>query len=400
VALYSPELHESLTPEPWSAQRARAAMASVVADADSGYDDASLWPPADPWDDWGGAASPPLTALSTGAAGAAWGLDALRRRGHAETRLDLARVAARALEEWRAAPDTPERFEPPVATHASLMMGETGPLLAACKLATSIDTGDALHARVLANHDNETNELYAGAPGTMVAARAMLDWTGDTRWAEAWRASAGVLLARRHADGFWTYPPYGKGIGASHGIGTNARILVAGGDLLPDDVRERLPRETAAALAATAVVEDGLANWPMAVGDDLVPWDGQIRVQWCHGAAGVVESAGAWLDEELLRAGAQLVWEAGPPSLDKGTGICHGTAGSGYALLRVFERTGDELWLDRARRFAMHVAWQVEHLRTRRGRGRVTLWTGDVGAALFLAACLDGDARLPIVDVV
>jgi len=40
---------------------------------------------------------------------------------------------------------------------------------------------------------------------------------------------------------------------------------------------------------------------------------------------------------------------AGAPNDEKGAGICHGTAGNGYALLKTFERTGDELWLERAR---------------------------------------------------
>jgi hypothetical protein len=33
------------------------------------------------------------------------------------------------------------------------------------------------------------------------------------------------------------------------------------------------------------------------------------------------------------------------------------------------------------------------------GRRRYSLFTGDVGTALFAAACLDADARFPIVDV-
>jgi hypothetical protein len=48
----------------------------------------------------------------------------------------------------------------------------------------------------------------------------------------------------------------------------------------------------------------------------------------------------------------------------------------------------------------MHAAGQAERWRERRGRGRVTLWTGDVGAALLLSACLESDAALPIVDYV
>jgi hypothetical protein len=62
--------------------------------------------------------------------------------------------------------------------------------------------------------------------------------------------------------------------------------------------------------------------------------------------------------------------------------------------------TGDENWLEQARRFAVHALGQVERLRAANGRGRYSLWTGDVGTALFAAACLDLDTRYPILDIV
>ena len=80
--------------------------------------------------------------------------------------------------------------------------------------------------------------------------------------------------------------------------------------------------------------------------------------------------------------------------MEKGPGICHGTAGNGYAFLKTFERTGDEEWLLRARRFAMHALEQVE----RRGRGRYSLWTGDLGVALFAADCLEARTEYPVLE--
>ena len=91
-----------------------------------------------------------------------------------------------------------------------------------------------------------------------------------------------------------------------------------------------------------------------------------------------------------------MTWQAGP--IRKGTGLCHGTAGNGFAFLRLYELTGDETWLERARSFAMHATEQVEQHRTALGRGRYTLWTGDIGVALYLRACLDGRAEFPIID--
>ncbi len=165
MALYSAELHEPLTDEEWSPERARDAIRVIVDDADVRYDEHDLWPASDPWDDWGGTARLPLTNLSTGASGVAWGLSVLARRGHAEPRIDPRQVAVRALEAWLAEPDTPEQLEPPVTTHASLFMGETGPLLVASLLTRAAESGDALHARVVSNEHSETNELSRARRG-------------------------------------------------------------------------------------------------------------------------------------------------------------------------------------------------------------------------------------------
>ena len=93
-------------------------------------------------------------------------------------------------------------------------------------------------------------------------------------------------------------------------------------------------------------------NWPPVVGDT------QKRLQWCHGAAGIVATVGDLMPPDLMLAGAELTWQAGP--LAKGAGLCHGTAGNGYAFLKAYAVTGDELWLERARRFAVHALEQAQ----------------------------------------
>jgi hypothetical protein len=62
------------------------------------------------------------------------------------------------------------------------------------------------------------------------------------------------------------------------------------------------------------------------------------------------------------------------------------------------EDFGDELWLERARTFAMHSIEQVEYMRATHGRGRYTLWTGDVGTALYVWSCVTGTAAMPTLD--
>lgn len=79
--------------------------------------------------------------------------------------------------------------------------------------------------------------------------------------------------------------------------------------------------------------------------------------------------------------------------------MCHGTAGNGYALLKLWTRTGDPTWLSRARAFAMHAAAQVATQRAASGRARHSLWTGDIGVALYLQDCISGDSGFPTLDV-
>ena len=63
-------------------------------------------------------------------------------------------------------------------------------------------------------------------------------------------------------------------------------------------------------------------------------------------------------------------------------------------------RTGDERWLERARRFAVHALGQAERIAGASGRRRYSLFTGDVGTALFAAGYLDADTPCPIIDVI
>ena len=189
---------------------------------------------------------------------------------------------------------------------------------------------------------------------------------GDARadrsgpWLDAWNASADILWDA-WGDELWLQDLYGSPLhifGPAHGFAGNVLVLARGGAL--DQARRReLERRAVRALARHAIRADGLAQWP----PSLEPSSQEARTQWCHGAPGIVASCAtlapgdAELDE-LLLAGGELTWRAGP--LRKGASLCHGTAGNGYAFLKLFERTGDELWLERARAFAMHAVAQVE----------------------------------------
>lgn len=395
MTLFRPDAFDPLTDRAWDERWVRGEIARIVSDADHAYRPERFWP-AEEWDGW---SSPlPLKTLYVGAAGMAWALAALRDRGHAETTLDPAQIVAAALDAWRDEPGVLTGLEQPAPAHAALFHGATGILAVHWLLAPSEEIGDRLYEQIASNTANEANDLFWGAPGTMLAAHVMLERTGERRWAEAWRESADELLRRRDDEGLWTVRLHGqeaRGIGPAHGVVGNVLALRQG---LDRPEWELLARDTADLLTRVAVVEGGLANWPGRAGGSLEGSDGEIRLQWCSGAPGVVVSASDYLDEELLVAGAELVWQAGPHGDEKGASICHGTAGNGYALLKAFERSGDERWLERARRFSIHALEQAKRLQAARGRGRYSLWTGDAGVALYAADCIDAAARYPILD--
>jgi hypothetical protein len=46
----------------------------------------------------------------------------------------------------------------------------------------------------------------------------------------------------------------------------------------------------------------------------------------------------------------------------------------------------------------MHAAMQVDMMRSTHGQGRYSLWTGDLGAALYLSSCVSADAAMPTLD--
>jgi hypothetical protein len=336
----------------WDEARVRGQIAGVVADAESALE-GCVWP-AHALDDR--VTPTDQTTLYLGAAGMIW---ALRRLDSSQ---DLDALAAAALDRYR---EVPNLEEP-----ASLFAGETGLLL----LTRSDDA--RLRDLVAANERNPSWELLWGSTGTILAARAVgLD-------AEAER-SAEALVAERDPDGLWVqqFVKYGhtaRYLGPAHGFAGNVQALR--GSVADEGLRtwvENVLRHHAVWDGETTV------NWPPIIGAEC------NRVQWCHGAPGMVATLGDLMPEDLLLAGAETTWRAGP--LEKGPGLCHGTAGNGYALLKTYVLTDDEIWLERARTFALAAFDRLQR--------RYSLMTGDIGAALFAQACIDVDARFPILDL-
>ena len=385
VALFTPELHEPLRDVAWSPEQARAAIRAIVADADDRYDESGLWAPVDAWDDWGGELNLPPTVLSTGASGAAWGLDVLRRRGHAEPRTDPARVAVASVEAGAGRPTrTSGSSRRCRRTRASSWARP-----ARCSWRASWERTSTRIRCTSASSRTRPVRRTALLRLARDDGRGARDARGDRRGtvgdvvARCGRRAARPPRGRRFLDvpairqvaGRLARPRLEHQDPARGGRAARRRTL-------PRRCRRRAPRPSARRPWSPTGWRTGRSQRrrarrlrrrdPHAVGATAPPASPRRR------AASSRRSC-CWPPASSCGAPARR-------GMEKGTGICHGTAGSGFALLKVHARTQDELWLDRARRFGMHVAGQVDRWRERRGAGRTTLWTGDVGAALFLQA--------------
>ena len=389
--LHDPARHEPLIDTAWDAGRARAALAAIAADLAAAFTEDALWP-VHPLDR--GMAAPRYTCLYHGAAGVLWAQHHLAAEG-AIAPVELAPRARAVLAHHRRAPDAG-------APIPSFWVGEVGVLLATWRLDPSAVALSELRALVDANRDHPANEPFLGASGTLLAAVWLAALTEDPAWRSLADAHAEAVRARWQPDprvgcSLWIQDLYGEivdQLGAAHGLAGNVYALLR---VRRDPAVILLAAE---AVHATALERDGLVNWPQYA---LRPRRGrtEVLVQWCHGAPGMITALSPFLDDDestrLLLAGGELIWRAGP--LVKGAGLCHGTAGNGFALLELFRRTGDAQWLERARSFAMHAIAQSERMAAAYGQRRYSLYTGDAGLAIYLHACLTGRAGMPLLDV-
>jgi lanthionine synthetase-like protein len=258
--------HEPLVATEWDEARVEEAIRAIVADAEAAFD-GERWPwhPLDGEDD--GASS-----IYLGGAGIIWALHELGSTGWGDEALSF--VERRRTEPLREGQ----------TRETSYSFGELGVALVAFRLTGDVGLADRIHELVVAVHASETNEVMAGTPGSLLVAEAMLTWTGEPRWDEAWRAVAERVIAARDDDGLWTQhflgPPT-RYLGPAHGYAGNMRALVNRGDV-----------PTLADLSPYVLREDGLANWLPR--EESRP--DEIRVQWCHGAPGMIATLGDLLD--------------------------------------------------------------------------------------------------------
>jgi hypothetical protein len=399
--IYDPARHEPLKSLAWDPQRVRSVIRQIAADAEARYTPDCFWPshPLDTED----RASQTLTPLYFGAIGVIWALHYLRERGAVALERDYSTLLARLRadnQSWLA-----EGYD---SSKSAYLMGDTPALMMSyVQDLQNVALRDALERLISANVDHPSRELMWGAPGTMLAAWFLYERTRDERWANGFRASAQrlwsqLLWSQAHACHYWTQDLYGAQstyLDAVHGFVATASVLIRGRELLPAAQWQAWQECIINTISRTATWQEGQVNWRARL---LVPegYRGKFLLQFCHGAPGFVICLGDLPGEELdplLLAAGETTWSAGP--LIKGANLCHGTGGNGYAFLKLYRRSGDARWLDRARAFAMHGIAQTEAHQQQYRQGRYSLWTGDVGFAIYLCDCLQGTTAFPTLDV-
>jgi lanthionine synthetase-like protein len=389
--LYEPDRHEPLSDTAWDEAAARACIEAILGDAIERFSPGRGWP-AHPLD---GFPAEVRHDLYLGSAGT---LLALNRLAGDSALAAFREPLAEINRAWLAGVETDN--EP------GLLTAGTGILLVRAMLAGVAGVADELARHIEANSDSPVLEFMWGSPGTMTAALWLHELTGKALWAEQFRRNAGLLWERLEfveeaGCHLWVQHLYGHVapfLGAVHGLAGNAFAIIRGWSLLSPAEQSRWKERLAQSLRATATLEDGKANWPQSIGRHR-PGRRSLLLQHCHGAPGMVTCFADFTDsgiDDLLFAAGELTWQAGP--LAKGSNLCHGTAGNGYAFLKLYRRSGEARWLERARRFAMHAIQQQQRDLMAYGQNRYSLWTGDPGLAIYLANCISGAARFPAMD--
>jgi hypothetical protein len=386
--------HVALRPTPWASNEVSAAIDEIISDALAQFYPERFWP-AHPLDD----VKDGHSSVYMGAAGMIWALDYLSRVGATKTRFNFGPSLAHLLERTKA--EMPDYDD--YSDLGSLLFGDLGTALVIMRLSPSTAVADIVEMRARANTRLPVRELMWGMPGSMLACIAMDELTGEPRWRSIFEMQAERLLGdlMTSEDGpIWVQDLYGKRqkfLGPVHGYAGNMIPLLRGWGWLSDAQRDLIANAVPRTLGANAWRSEIGTSWRATVGHDKPG-----LCQHCHGAPGMVTTfanapfASPELDA-LLRDAGQFTWAAGP--LAKGSNLCHGTGGNGYAFLKLFHRTGDAVWLERARAFAMTGVAQCREAREQLGRGRYSLWTGDTGLAIYLWDCLKARPGFPTVDV-
>jgi lantibiotic modifying enzyme len=402
MALFAPARHFSLSQIDWNPHVVQQAIVAIAHKTTTQLSsEPSL--PGHPLDDQTFGSD-----LYFGKAGVLWAINHLQTVGAIDSTFDIATHLEETLAQNRQRYSTAS----PYPEQSSYLFGELPLLLLQYQRSPTADNASQILHSIHSNDSQPVRELMWGMAGSMLAAYFMHRWTHESRWQEVFRLQANLLLQAWEpvdiagkAAYLWTIDLYRskrQWLGPVHGLASNLTPLLVGRSLLSDEEFQDISNKAMATAVQTAVIEDNKANWPAVY--KSAPADQElVLVQYCHGAPGMVTALATLpigINEQfdrILEQGGELTWQAGP--LKKGSNLCHGTGGNGYAFLKLFERTQNQMWLDRARAFAMQAIEQYQLSQQLYRQLRYPLWTGDLGLAIYLWDCLQAQAQFPTVDV-
>lgn len=363
---------------PWSKEVALREIRSIFYDILNKFDPNKFWS-AHPNDDSDLKFN---KSLYLGASGTLWGLLEISKFLEKELSFNPILLSEKIHQAYLIEPDTGSVIP-------SYLAGESGILLLQYKLTQDKQIKESLIKLIKRNFENPCNDLLFGHAGTLLVSLYLdesdLFKLGAQKLLDTWFEYNNQWIWEQVYDGYKT-----QYVGASHGFFGNIFPLLKGKEFLSPLQNELILERIITTTCKSVIRENGKANWPARFNTT----DEAMRLQWCHGAVGVITSFHHFplnyskeIETLLIEAG-QLIWESGP--LKKGIGICHGTDGNGYALLNLYYRTNDRIWLERARDFAMKAIQQRN--------GRSSLWTGEIGLALYLMACIEETPNFPCLD--
>jgi serine/threonine-protein kinase len=243
----------------------------------------------------------------------------------------------------------------------------------------------------------ESLDLTLGYSGILLGCALLLE---ALRSVPAGRDEALRAAGNRLRDKIWNDPRFAadrfirkiKYLGVAHGVAgilyATLRFSRAAGEPPPPDIMIRLKQ-----LADAGLTPAGDRAWPVLYGQD------RFVGGWCNGTAGFVhlwcEAADALGDASFLDLAAEAsvgmdIRQNGPVSH-----LCCGTAGQGFAFLRLYSRTGDKRWQAAARDCLPAAADPARFFLN----GEHSLYKGEIGL-LSLAAGLMKPASvgMPLFD--
>jgi eukaryotic-like serine/threonine-protein kinase len=148
-------------------------------------------------------------------------------------------------------------------------------------------------------------------------------------------------------------------------------------------------------LASCAQISGRGAVWPRF----RAQTDPSLEGTWCNGGTGLVFlwllAAESCADDRFIRLAEDAGWSVADRPFDRAVDLCCGSAGRAYAFLALYRRTGDSVWLNRAKRFAAHAVSESDPDAPTAHR----LYKGALGVALLINELEDPRrARMPLFE--